>query len=284
MLRESERILSRELRELRVRIREAQRGERSRVKNVNKYIERTNREIRKYVAQQEVLREKEIAKLEKFLGDEFSSLTQARKAFKLQTAKPTKKELLNEIVKAKKRGHTAKARKLEIESGVARLDSKKPSYTIRQLTALEKRNVQSFVTDSKRFGELFSGYLDKDEVITVSVPYKYKGTDHRIHTERALGRRGRVFTNWQQFYAYLTAYYHDMDSDDDDAWFESIEIVKFPSDYDAGLAKARQTDKIEARHKELKRQDKEARKKIKQKAFERGFKAGEKKAKKGRRK
>jgi hypothetical protein len=271
-LREAERELETQLRALRERIAVAERGENKRIKDANKYIARTLKGIAKYSREQEKLKEKELEKLERFLGETFESVEEAREAVQKQTRKATQREKQAHALTLRKKATEVKSEKqaerlrkeaaqFERESRGEKLDPKKPSYKVRQLSEAEHQSVVDFLTDKKTFNDAGLGYLQPNERITVSVPYRYFGTDGRVHTGHALGRR--LFQNWQQFQAYLISY---IGEDSTDEWLGSIEIIKFEGTYDWRVERGKQTDVINKRRKDLNE---------KRKVRERGIKAKE---------
>jgi len=285
ILREAEKKLASDLSRLRKQIKSAERGENTRVKNANKYIAKTLKAIEKTSREQEKIREKELSKLEKFLGDSFETLTEARQALVKQTAKPTKREYLAEALNLRKKAESSssakeKQRKIKLAESYERagtgkkLDPKKPVYKVRQLSELEEQSIIDFLTDRKTFNEVGLGYLADNERITVSVPYQYYGTDGRTHKARALGRR--IFRDWKAFQAYLISYMTDDVTED---WIGEIEIIKFDDEYTYRVQRGRQTDQIHDRRKAVKKLFREREKKkitkAKKTAYESGFKKGQ---------
>lgn len=248
-LRESERDLESQLAKLRARISKAERGENKRIKDANRYIARTLRNIERTSRAQERLQERELEKLERFLGETFESVTEAREALSKQTRKATKRERLSEALKLRsretKRG-AREAERLERESGAARLDPQKPSYTIRQLSRLENQQVIDFLSDKKTFHNVGLNYLQPNERITVSVPYKYIGTDGKQHTGYGIGRK--VFRSWDELQLYIRVQYFDGFPESEE-WLGRIEIIKFPTEYQYAIEKGRQQDVKNTRRK-----------------------------------
>ena len=289
-LRESERLLASELTRLRQRIKAAETGENKRIKDTQRYIARVNKTIAKTQAKQAAAQEKELEKLERILGETFESVTEARSAFRKQTSKPTKREVLayqqterkRELEAAKKattekskKRHLRRAENLERQIESRKLDHKKHSYSVRDLSAKENAAVLDFLTDKKMFIDVGKNYLQDNERIIISVPYHYKGTDGRTHTDRALGHK--VLNNWSDLQRYLLSYF---DEDSTEEWLGSIQVMKMPSTYtdrDHKIIKARDKDRREARIKEVKKmyadRDKTRRKKEREAAKERKQKA-----------
>lgn len=252
-LRQSERELESQLAKLRLQIRKAERGENTRIKDANKYIARTLRTIGRANKEQEKLREKELVKLERFLGESFESLGEAREALGKQTRKATKREKLAEALRLKSRGgerNVRYAEKLEREAMGRTLDPNKPKYTIRQLSAFENQQVIEFLTDKKTFQKVGLDYLKENERITVSVPYKYIGTDGREHTGYGIGRK--MFRSWDDLQRYIRVQYFS-ESPGTEEWLGHIEIIKFPNGYQYALEKGRQTDARRDRKKAVKK-------------------------------
>lgn len=275
-LRESERELSAQLDKLRSQIRKVEKGENKRIKDANRYIARTLRNIERTTAAQEKVQEKELEKLERFLGESFETLEEARQALGQQTRKATKREKLSEALRLRARGTKTAAKKAEFferSAGAARLDVKKPAYTIRQLSALENQQVLDFLTDKKTFHNIGLGYLEPNERITVSVPYKYIGTDGKEHTGYGIGRK--VFKSWDELQAYIRVQYFNETPGAED-WLGKIEIIKFPSDYEYQREKGRQQDVRNTRRVAVKKMYAAKVKEAKKKAYERGLKQGKK--------
>jgi hypothetical protein len=277
-LREAESKLASDLAALRSRIRKAEAGENKRIKNVNKYIDRTNRDIAKFTREQEKIQEKELERIEKFLGDTFEDIFEAREALSKETRKLTKREELAykqtqkrklEESAARSKSEKERARKTKQAAAIGRqiegrkLDPNKPSYKIRQLSELERQNVLDFLTDKKTYNQVGIGYLKPNERITVSVPYRYIGTDGKYHQGRALGRK--IFRDWAAFQAYLIGY---MGEDSTEEWLGDIEVIKFPEEYNYRVERGRQTDVINKRRKDVKKMFSEKEKAAKKKARE----------------
>lgn len=274
-LREAERELSAQLGKLRSQIAAAEKGLNKRIKDANKYIARTNRIIAKTAREQERIQEKELAKLERFLGETFETVQEARQALVKQTAKPTKREKLAylqtekqklEVSASKSKSEKQRTLKrkqiaaIEREIEGRKLDPSKPTYKVRQLSDLEKQRILDFLTDRKSWNEIGTGYLQPNERITVSVPYRYYGPDGRQHIGHALGRR--IFRDWAAFQAYLISYIGEDSTED---WLGDIEIIKFENEYNYRVERGRQTDTIHKRRKEVKALLKGREKKLKEK-------------------
>jgi hypothetical protein len=285
-LRESERLLQAELIRLRERIAAAEKGQNKRIKDALKYIANTNKQIARVNKVNDKLQEQELERLEKFLGETFETVDEARAAFLTQTTKPTSRELLayrqtekkreQELAskaktEAAKKRHEKRAASLERAITGRKLDSSKPKYTVRQLSASEHQNVIDFLTDKKTFNDAGMDYLLPSERITVSVPYQYRGTDGRLHNGHALGRR--VFTDWNKFQAYLITYMKPGENGEGETyeeWLGDIEVIKFPDEYSYRVDRGKQTDVINKRRKDVQqmfsKRERERRKKAVNKA------------------
>lgn len=285
-LRESEKQLQTQLRDLRSKIRIAERGENKRIKNTNKYIAKALREIEKTRQATERIQEKELSKLEKFLGESFESLTEARSAFKQQTKKATEREKLafltvekEKLIKSAEKSKSEKQRKRTLKRAEAiereitgrKLDVNNPSYTVRQLSSKENQAILDFLTDKKTFIDVGNGYLQDGEVITIRIPYHYKGLDGRLHTDYAIGRK--LIHNWFELQRYLMMYITEDSTED---WLGGIEVIKMPSSYTAeehAIIRGRDKDRTRARKKAVKKmfteRESKKRKEFKQKERER---------------
>jgi hypothetical protein len=275
-LRAAERKLASDLTALRAKIKAAERGENKRVKDANKYIARTLKMVEKTRAQQEQIQEKELAKLERFLGESFETLSEARSALVKQTAKPTKREKLAFLSVEKEHAEQAakrakapeqkkrslrRAAQIDLEITGRKLNPEKKSYKVRQLSEAESQSVLDFLTDKKTFSDAGLGYLKPNERITVSVPYRFYGPNGREHMGRAIGRK--VFRNWAEFQAYLMSYISEDETED---WLGDIEIIKFPDLESYKIRRGKQTDIIIQRRKDVTALRKGREKKMKQKA------------------
>lgn len=265
-LQESEKLLANELAKLRANIRAVKSGQNKRVKDANKYIAKTLKEIAKQRKEQEQIQEKELDKLEKFLGESFDTIKDARKAFAKQTKAPTERERLaylqtekkHALVSAEKASTSKQKRKLsrkveqlEREITGAKLRPEKLKYKVRELSAKENKAVFDFLTDKKSFIDVGKGYLQPDERITISVPYRYKGLDGRMHTDHAIGRK--IIHSWRDLQFYLMSY---ADEDSTEDWLGAIEIIKMPSSYSSSehtINRAIDKDRTTKRKKEVKR-------------------------------
>jgi uncharacterized protein YoxC len=266
-LREAERELETQLIKLRKRIRLAERGENRRIKDADKYIARTNKLIAKTNREQEKIQEKQLAKLERFLGDTFETLGEAREALTQQTRKATKRERLAfltvEKEKQLKRGHVKAAERIEREITGAKLNANKQSYTIRQLSKIENQQVIDFLQDKRSFERVGLNYLKPNERITVSVPYRYFDSDGKTHTARAVGRK--VFQSWPQLQAHINNKYFGAKQDSyTEDWLGSIEIIKFPDEYQYKIERGRQTDVKNTRRVRVRKYVAEEKRKFKQ--------------------
>lgn len=274
ILRESERLLSAELTRLRQRIKAAEAGENKRIRNTVKYIAKTNREIARASKLQAQMQEQELERLEKFLGESFENIYEARQAIATQTRKATKKELLSEAARIRAKEPKSKslkqrkrleqeATRYEREALGKRLSPTKAKYSIRKLSEMEQQRVLDFLSDKHTFNQLGEGYLQPGEVITVSVPYQYRGGDGRIHTARSTGKK--VYTSWDAFYAYINTYNDGLAESED--WLGDIEVMKFPSEYDYKVDRGRSIDQNEKHEKERKAyfKEKERKRKTKEK-------------------
>jgi len=254
-LREAERELETRLTKLRKQIRLAERGQNARIKDANKYITRTNKMIARSMREQSKIQEKELTKLEHFLGESFETLSEARLALTTQTRKATKRERLAYLTvereKRLKRGQVKAAARIEREITGAVLKPERQSYTIRQLSKIENENILDFLTDKKTLSQIGTGYLLPNERITISVPYEYYDTDGRIHIGHARGKK--VFQDWGGVQKYIEQGNSGIGPAIQDGsiksldWLARIEIIKFSDAYQAAIEKGRQTDTKNAR-------------------------------------
>jgi hypothetical protein len=270
--REAERELETQLTKLRKQIRLAEHGQNARIKDANKYITRTNKMIARSMKEQSKIQEKELAKLEHFLGESFETLSEARLALSEQTRKATKRERLAYLTvereKRLKRGQVKAAARIEREITGAVLRPERQAYTIRELSKIENQNIIDFLTDKKTLSEIGTGYLLPNERITISVPYEYLDTDGRIHIGH--GRGKKVFQDWAGVQKYIEQGNSGIGPAIQDGsiksldWLARIEIIKFSDAYQAAIEKGRQTDIKNNRRIELRKHF--AKKKRKEKA------------------
>ena len=277
-MRESERELAARLESLRRKIVVAERGENKRIKDANKYIAKTLKNIARTSREQEKIQEKELEKLERFLGESFETLEEARSALGTQTRKATKREKLSEALRLRQSKSPIAQRqavRLEREVSGRKLDTRKPAYTIRQLSELEHQQVIEFLSDKQSFDKVGLDYLQPNERITVSVPYTYIDGNGRRKTGYGIGRK--VFKSWTDLRAYIIRQYFgdEIDTDTED-WLGRIEIIKFPTEYQYAIEKGRQDDATKVRRKVRQEYFKKRGEKREKKAYERGLKAGRK--------
>lgn len=264
-LRRLENDLAGELKRLRAVIKAAERGENRRIKNAASYLKRKGRELERVAKEQEKIQDQELTRLEKFLGESFESLTEARSAFQKQTRKTTKKEIQSEAQRLhskaeqtssekQRRRYESEARRLE---GKKRLSPSRNKYSIRQLSDEQKQTVLSFLRDEKSFNSIGQNWLQPNEKLGISVTYRYRGPDGRMHTGRAQGPVGRkVINSWSELYLYLQ-HYADNESENLDEWLGNIEIIRFPNATEQRISRAKQKDELIARHEKMREYYKE---------------------------
>jgi hypothetical protein len=294
ILLEAEKKLTADLAKLRSQIRLAERGQNKRIKDTNKYIQRALKSIVRSTKQQEQIQEKELEKLERFLGESFETLAEAKEALQKQTRKATKREVLADLQlkkkqtekqiqsakteRAKKKAQT-RVKNLEAQISGRKLNPEKATYTVRQLSNIEKQNIIDFLTDKKSWSDIGNGYLKPNERITVSVPYRYIGTDGKKHTGRALGRK--VFKSFAELQSYMVRY---MGEDSTEDFLGDIEIIRFNSNYEYDVERGKQTDVIEKRRKDVKKMFQQKEKESKRKAIQKARESERRKAEKQREK
>lgn len=244
-----------ELRLLRSVIRAAERGENKRVKNTARFLARKGRELERVAREQEKLQEQELTRLEKFLGETFETLSEARRAEKKDTRKATKKEILSESQRLREKARRTtsekqrvklerQARRFERESGKHPLLPSVNSYSIRDLSAFEKQSIIDFLNDKKTFNQVGIGYLQQNETLALSIPYRYRGLDGAMHKAYAQGYK--IIDSWPKLYSYIMGYLDEDKNDYEDVenWLGEIKIIKFQNRHDQIMERARQSDKI----------------------------------------
>lgn len=276
-LREIEAQLSKELKRLRATIRAAERGENARIKDTNKYIARQTRAITRAMKESEKIREQELERLEKFLGESFETLEEARKSFAKSTSKLVGKNL-NKFLEqeAEKRKH--KTEKQRQRRAIARIKKERErerniisgtgetgiNYgpTVRELNPDEKQRIIDFITDRNEWDSSGPPWrLKPGEKLTLNVTYKYRGLDGQLHTARTFGKK--VVNSWEELRVYINTYNDDSESVDE--WIGDMQVMMFPSQYSHTIAKSKQNveqdTRREAVHKMFQEREKEERRK-----------------------
>lgn len=254
ILRGIEKQLSEELTRLRALIRAAERGENKRIKDSNKYIAKQLRSIERTTKASEKIREQELEKLEKFLGESFETLEEARSSFSKSTSKLVGKTL-NKFLDTERQKRLAarerirerkKQREIEEhpERGISGFERTKTQIgpTVRKLRPNEAQRVLDFITDRRDWNTSQPWKLQPSEKLGITVTYRYHAANDpfgRLHTGRAFGLK--FVNSWEELREYINTYAEADnygDSDTLDEWIGDMQVVLFPSAHQAKLEKA----------------------------------------------